>query len=82
MDYEKYQNKLPFATRRANPEKWLAYQLTNAAMKEQFKADLFVELGITDHPKREALFRLAWHHGHSAGHMAIFLWAQELAELL
>lgn len=48
----------------------------------QFKNDLFEELNITNHPKREKLFELAWEHGHGAGLDDVVSYAEDFVELI
>lgn len=52
------------------------------AIHEHFKKDLFEYLDITNHPKREKLFELAWEYGHSNGLNSVVDYAEELVELL
>ena len=59
-----------------------AYQAENARLIEKFKRDLFEELGISDHPKREKLYSLAWELGHSTGFSEVVSYAEQLSELL
>lgn len=47
-----------------------------------FKEDLFKELGISDNPKREKLFELAWERGHSSGYESVYSEANELVDLI
>jgi hypothetical protein len=82
MNYEKYENKLPFSTIRANKEAYEAYHNEDYRLKELFKADLFEELEITDNPKRELLFQKAWDRGHSAGFSEVYAEALELVDLI
>ena len=49
---------------------------------EQFKVDLKEDLGITDHPKAETLFDLAWEYGHSGGYREVYNYALDLVDLL
>lgn len=49
---------------------------------EEFKKDLFEELKIENHPKKEVLFRLAWEFGHAYGYSSVFYFAEEMVELL
>lgn len=46
------------------------------------KAALAAELGLTDHPKLDALYQLAWEHGHSSGFDEVANYFREFAELL
>lgn len=48
----------------------------------RFKRDLFEELGISDNPKREKLYAMAYENGHHEGYAEIFSCAQNLVELI
>lgn len=56
--------------------------LANAYDHANFERDLFEALGISEHPKRSVLFRLAWEYGHSAGHLDVWNHALDLVELM
>ncbi len=47
-----------------------------------FCDDLMLALGLSQHPKRDVLHRLAWDYGHSHGMMEVLEIADDLAELL
>ena len=49
---------------------------------EIFKADLLAEHGLTDHPKAQAIYRLAWEHGHAGGLSEVVNYFIEFAELV
>lgn len=49
---------------------------------EQFKADLFNDLGIANHPMREKLFSMAWEDGHGAGYSEVYDCALGLVDLI
>lgn len=51
-------------------------------LHNQFKQELFEELGIADNPKRELLFSRAWEQGHSAGYDEVYTCACDLVELI
>lgn len=48
----------------------------------EFKNDMFNELGIQDNPKRELLYQKAYEMGHSYGFSEVFSYACDLAELI
>ena len=77
-----YRTKLPFFTIKENPERAMARHRDNARLEEEFKRDLFEDLGITNNPKAEKLYSKAWELGHSAGYSEIYLDAQDLVELI
>ena len=49
---------------------------------EEFKRDLFEELGIENHPKRQLLFEKAWERGHSSGYSEVYNVALDLVDLI
>ena len=58
------------------------YYGNNALMQANFKADLADELGLTNHPKWDKLFEIAWDEEHAGGYAAVYNFAETLAELL
>ena len=60
----------------------LAYGQETAKLTDQFKADLFKDLGITHHPMREKLYSKAWENGHSAGLSEVYNVAYDLVDLI
>jgi hypothetical protein len=58
------------------------YNRDQKNVTDQFKADLLEELGITNHPKAELLFNMAWEEGHSEGYQSVFYYADMFSELL
>lgn len=59
-----------------------AYGEETARLTAQFKADLFEDLGISDHPMREKLYSKAWEDGHSAGFSEVYNVASDLVDLI
>jgi hypothetical protein len=47
-----------------------------------FRQDLLEELGITNHPKADLLFRKAWELGHSYSYNTVVDWAFDLVDFL
>ncbi len=58
------------------------YNEEKAKLYNEFKQDLFEELGITNHPKREKLFEKAWENSHSDGYYQVLLEATCLVDLI
>lgn len=82
MNWDAYKTTVPYAKFDKNPE---AFQLwiDDVVQKEsKFKADLFDELGILNHPKRELLFDKAYKLGHANGFNEVFNYALDLVELI
>jgi hypothetical protein len=48
----------------------------------EFQRDVLSQLGLSDHPKADLLFTMAYQRGHSDGHRAVYSEAEDLAELL
>jgi|APSaa5957512622_1039677.scaffolds.fasta_scaffold28480_2 hypothetical protein len=59
-----------------------AIRQENSDIRMTFKADLLESLSLTDHPKAQRLWEMAWDHGHSAGLSEVVDWAETLAELV
>lgn len=59
-----------------------AYWEENARLHELFKQDLFKDLGIENHPKRDKIFSLAWQFGHSYGFSEVASYADDIVETL
>lgn len=59
-----------------------AYNAEEARIRAKFEQDVLAELGLTDHPKGQALMDLAWDKGHSSGYSDVYNEAVEMAVLL
>ena len=59
-----------------------AYGAETARLTAKFKADLFADLGIADHPQREKLYSKAWDDGHANGLSEVHSCAENLVDLL
>lgn len=51
-------------------------------LNDLFKQDLFKELGIEKHPKKDKIFSFAWELGHSSGLSTVASCADEIVEKL
>ena len=80
QDY--YKTKLPYASSTVNPKVNKAYWEDQRRFTEQFKKDLFEELGITNNPKAEKLYSISYDLGHSSGFSEVYNYAQDLVELI
>lgn len=58
------------------------YGAENRRLYEKFKADALEELGLTGHPKGNLLFEKAWGMGHLSGFSEVWIYMQDLSELL
>lgn len=63
-------------------EEFLAARKKAAEEEEAFKAKLFKELDIEEHPKKDVLYRIAWDLGHAYGFDEVRSYAQDLVELI
>lgn len=59
-----------------------AYEKRGAELLEQFKQDLFEDLGITDNPKKDKLFSIAWDKGHGSGFGDVYSEACSMVDLI
>jgi len=71
-----YNNKLDFAKDKK------AYREETSNLKRKFREDLAEEFGVTDHPKEEQLFNIAWENGHSSGYNEVWGEYSDLVELI
>lgn len=74
-----YRTKLPYGERGSKER--LAHRAENCRLYEEFRRDMFEHYGVTDHPKVETAYRIAWGHGHSAGYSEVNIYFSELLEL-
>lgn len=58
------------------------YGAEAARLEELFKQDLFEDFSISDNPKREKLYSIAYDKGHSYGYSEIYNVACDLVELI
>lgn len=59
-----------------------ARRAEQARLQDVFKQDMFEELGITNNPRREKLFEIAWEMGHSEGYSGVYNAALDLLPLI
>lgn len=59
-----------------------AYRDEDKRLYEQFKKDLFEEYGVTNNPKVEQAYSLAYAYGHSCGLNFIQAYFSELVDLI
>ena len=57
-----------------------AYREEEGRLHNLFKQDLFDELGISNHPKKDKIFEYAWQEGHGGGLSAVLSQADEIVE--
>ena len=53
-----------------------------AEINEAWKSDLFKEFGVSDNPKKELCYNLAYEYGHSSGYSEIYNYFSTLVELI
>lgn len=59
-----------------------AYRADQSARDELFKADVFAHYGITDNPRRERCYGIAYERGHSAGKSEVLVYFGNIVELI
>lgn len=59
-----------------------AYAVGDQERYVSFKTDLFDEYGVSDSPKRDAAFSIAWDYGHSSGFSDVASYFDSLADLI
>lgn len=68
--------------RKTHSEAVSTYHAEQRQINADFAADLLAALGLTDHPKGNTLYSMAYERGHSSGYSEVALIAEELSELL
>lgn len=58
------------------------YRTEHSRLLKEFRADLEEEFGTAGHEKAEALYNLAWDHGHSSGLSDVYYAYAEMSVLL
>lgn len=59
-----------------------AHSEDNSRLHALFKSDLFAENGVTDNPKADRAFAIAWDHGHHSGYSDVAGYFDEIVELI
>jgi hypothetical protein len=77
LDLERYnEEKLAYDVAR------VVYEEKVVCAKMKFKSDILKLYGLTDHPKADAIFNMAWEEGHSAGLATVDIWVAKLMDLV
>ena len=58
------------------------WQSEQARLEAEFREELFRDLKIADHPKRDLLFQKAWDRGHASGYAEVYNVALDLVDLI
>lgn len=72
-----YENKMELYR-----DKRKAYDERKAALNQDFKLDLFEEFGVTDHPKADKVFDIAWDLGHADGYDSVSYYFEKLVDII
>lgn len=67
---------------KANRESTTQFRFESGKLSQQFRNDIENEFGLTQHPKRNKLWELAYEYGHGNGLTEIYHHYSELAELI
>jgi len=60
----------------------IAYQIEDSRLTDLFKRDAFEAVGLTDHPKANLAYRMAWENGHKEGLEGIFDHLERFAQMV
>lgn len=77
-----YDNKLIYASKKADEVTWQAYKDESDRLYNQFKADALESVGLTNHPQSEKVWHKAWEDGHSSGYYEVLIKLEELTEIV
>lgn len=58
------------------------YNEESGKRHDEFINDIFEEFHVTDNPKRDKCFSLAWEYGHSSGYSEVYNHFSDLVELI
>jgi hypothetical protein len=75
-----FKQKLPYAP--PGSKERAAYIEEGTRMNEAFRTALFEEYDVTDNPKVEQCYSLAYEHGHGSGHNEIAIFFGDFVELI
>ena len=59
-----------------------AYRRRESEIREEFKQGALKALNLTEHPKAELLWDMAWEDGHASGLMEVWITINRYAQLL
>jgi hypothetical protein len=76
-----FENPVPFKSG-ATAEERRIRRSAEQEMTDKFRKVLEEDNGLSDHPKRDVLWRLAWDEGHSSGYAEVAIYYERFAELL
>lgn len=71
-----YETKLDY---KADKDAWNSDQ---GRLCDEFEKDLFAHHGVTDNPKKELCYQVAWQLGHSSGIHEIAVYFSDIVELI
>lgn len=77
-----YRTKLPYVNMYQDPSGYDAYHHDQCSLDSEFQEDALEHAGLTNHPKANKVWSMAWDHGHSAGWSEILYWVVELSTLV
>jgi hypothetical protein len=86
--YEEARNQFPSATiereidEKAYDKAWEDYHAAPNVREEEFIKDLFEEFGVTNNPKKELCYSIAYDIGHAYGFSEIYNKFYDLVELI
>jgi hypothetical protein len=82
INTNEYKTKLHFVPSRENAKLYAEYMEDNTRLEQLFKQDAIEAVGLTNNPKANSAYKLAWDYGHSSGYSEVFNYLIDLAELV
>lgn len=73
-----FNNRVPYT----GPNSTSAYHVEAQRIDAAFRAALFEYCGVTDNPKRDKCYSLAYEHGHGSGYNEIAIYFVNFVELI
>lgn len=82
MNFDDYINRMPYARPSDDRVMWTNYNKEECRICAIFKTDILSRCSLTDHPRADELFNLAWEYGHSGGYGEVTTFLIEMSEAL
>ncbi|MFA5025049.1 MAG: hypothetical protein WC503_00880 [Candidatus Shapirobacteria bacterium] len=78
----KYDNKLPFVSRKKDPEAYKEYNQETSRLLDLFIDDLEKEYDTSKLKGKDKIFAYAWEQGHAYGFSEVVIHYEEIAALV
>lgn len=77
-----YNTKVPYASRNDDAQQHKLYIEDSRRLEEEFKKDALQFVELSNHPKAEKTYAMAWDYGHASGYSEVMNYLTDFAELV